>query len=118
MGLNDSLKSLNYRLLCLENIFANLNGRKLFSKKDLSDGYLHIEVDESCKKLLMINTHKGLYKFDRVPFGVKVASNIFQQRLDAMLPGLDFSVAYLDDLLIRSKNRNEHAEHREQVFAR
>ena len=40
MRLNDSLKTLNYPLPCPENIFANLNCRKFFSKIDLSDAYL------------------------------------------------------------------------------
>ena len=102
----------NYPLPCLENIFLNLNGGKLFSKVDLSDAYLETVVDESCKKLL------ELYKFDELPFGVKVTPNIFQQIMDAMLTELDFSVTYLDDILIRSKNRKEHAKHIEKVFER
>ena len=48
---------------------------------------------------------------------VKVAPNIFQQIMDAMLAGLNFSVAYFDDILI-SKNRKEHAERIERVFER
>ena len=38
--------------------------------------------------------------------------------MDATLAGLDFSVAYLDDVLIRSKNKEEHAEYIEKVFER
>ena len=91
MGLNSSLKTLNYPQLCPGNIFANLNGGKVFSKIDLSDAYLQIEVDKSSKKLLTINTHQELYKFDRLPFRIKVAPNIFQQIEDALLAGLDFS---------------------------
>ena len=75
MGLNDSLKTLNFPQLCSENIFTNLNSGKFFSKIDLSDVYLQIEVDESCKKLLTLNTHKALYKFNRLLFGG--ALNIF-----------------------------------------
>ena len=107
-GLNDSLKILNYPLPCPENIYPNLNSRKFFSKIDLSDAYFQIEANESCKKIT-INTHKRLFKVDKLSFGVKVAPNIFQQAIDAMLAELDFSVAYLDDILKRSKNRKEHA---------
>ena len=100
MELKNSLKTLNYPQLYPENIFVNLNGGKFFLKIYLSDVYLQIKMDKNSKKLLSINTHKGLYKFDRLPFGVKVAPNIFQQIMDAMLTGLDFSVAYLDNILI------------------
>ena len=105
MGLSNSLKTLYYPLPCQEKIFENLNGRKFFLKIDFSDAYLQIEVNKSCKKLHTINTHKGLYKIDRITFGVIVTPIIFQQIIDAMLAGLDFSVAYFDDILIKSKNR-------------
>ena len=59
---------------------------------------------------------KGLYKFDRLPFGIKVASCIFQQIMDTMLDDLDSAVAYLDDILIKSKNHEEHAKHLKLLF--
>ena len=45
----------------------------------------------------------GLYKFDRLVFGIKVAPAIFQQVMDTMLGGFDFTFAYLDDIVIWSK---------------
>ena len=71
-GFNAALKDFNYPLPCPEKIFAKLNGGKKFSKIDLSDTYLQIPFEEVSSKLLCINTHRGLYKFERLPFGVKV----------------------------------------------
>ena len=70
------------------------------------------------KTTLMINTDKGLYKFDRLHFGVKVSRNIFQQIIDAILPGC--SEAYLDDILIRGEKflKKGHAVQIEKVFQR
>ena len=115
-GLNDCLKAYNYPLPSPEEIFAKLNGGKIFSKLDLSEAYLQIPVEENCAKLLTINTHKGLYNFNRLPFGIKVAPGIFQQTMDTMLSDLDFAIAYLDDILIKSESREEHAEHVKTVF--
>ena len=84
----------------------------------MSDAYLQIPVDEQCSKLLCVNTHRGLYKFNRLPFGVKVAPAIFQQAMDNMLNGLDFSVAYLDDILISSQDIEQHRKHVFEVFQR
>ena len=89
-------------------IFNKLNGGKIFSKIDLSGAYLQIEVEENSSKLLCINTHTGLYKFNRLASGVKVVPAIFQQVMDAMLGNLDFTTAYLDDILITSKSVTEH----------
>ena len=77
-----------------------------FSKLDLSDTDLQILIEEECSKLLTINTHKGLLKFDRLSLQIKVAPSIFQQIIDTMLTGLDCAQTYPDDILIKSKNRH------------
>ena len=87
------MKDFSFPFPCPEDIFAKLNGGIFFSKIDLSDVYLQILAEEASSKLLCINTHRGLYKFERLPFGVKVVPVIFQQVIDTMLSGLDFAVA-------------------------
>ena len=57
--------------------------------------------------------HCGLYEFKHLPFEVKVMPAIFHQLSD-----LDFSVAYLDDILMNSKSIIEHKDHIHKVFAK
>ena len=109
-GLNDCLRDHTYPLPSPEDIFANLNGGKIFSKLDLSDAYLQVKVEEECSKLLTINTQTVLYKFNWLPFGLKASPSIFQQIMDTMLAGLDFTTADLDDILIKSKDQKTHFE--------
>ena len=66
-------------------------------------------MEEKCTNVLTIHT-QGLYKLNRLPFGVKVMPEIFQQVMDAMLGDLDFAVAYHDDILIK-RNHEEYAKH-------
>lgn len=54
------------------------------------------------------NTHKSSFKLNQLPFGLKVAPSLFQQIMDTMLAGLEFAIAYLDDILVKSKNMDEH----------
>ena len=117
-GLNAALKDFNYPLPNPSEVFTKLNQGVYFSKIDLSDAYLQIPMEEDSSKLLCINTHRGLYKFERLPFGVKIAPSLFQQVMDAMLGGLDFTIAYLDDILIKSRSKEEHRLHVNQVFKR
>ena len=77
-GLNVALKDYHYPLPSPEEVFNKLNGGKVFSKIDLSEGYLQIPIEENISTLLCINTHRGLYKFNRLAFGIKVAPVIFQ----------------------------------------
>ena len=117
-GLNDALEDYCYPLPTPEDIFSKLNGGKLFTKIDLSDAYLQVPVDDSCSDLLCINSHRGLFKFNRLAFGVKVAPAIFQHIMDTMLQNLDFAAAYLDDIIIVSKTEDEHRNHVHAVFER
>ena len=105
-----------YPLPSPEEVFNKLNSGKVFSKIDLSDEYLQIEADEESSKLLCINTHRGLYKYTRLAFGVKVAPAIFQQVMDTILGNLDYATAYLDDILVPSKTTVELWNHIINLF--
>jgi hypothetical protein len=57
----------------IEELFATMSGGKYFTKLDLSHAYLQVELEEESKPLLTINTHKGLYENNRLPYGVSSA---------------------------------------------
>ncbi|XP_062700352.1 uncharacterized protein K02A2.6-like [Aedes albopictus] len=107
-GLNAALQPNQYPLPLPDDIFAKLANCKYFSQIDLSDAFLQVEVDEQCRKLLTINTHRGLYSYNRLPPGVKVAPGAFQQITDTMLAGLECTSGYLDDVIIGGRTEEEH----------
>ncbi|XP_039449423.1 uncharacterized protein K02A2.6-like [Culex pipiens pallens] len=72
-GLNAVLQPHQYPLPLPEDIFAKLANCKVFSQIDLSDAFLQVEVDEQDRHLLTINTHRGLYLYNRLAPGVKNA---------------------------------------------
>ena len=104
-GLNAALKDYHYSLPSPEEVFNKLNRGKVFSKIDLSEAYLQIPVEENSSKLFCINTHRGLYKFDRLVFGIKVAPAIFQQVMDTMLGGFDFTFRTNTGIWVQGKGR-------------
>ncbi|KIH68920.1 hypothetical protein ANCDUO_00738 [Ancylostoma duodenale] len=79
-------------------MFTKLNGCQLFSQIDLADAYLQVEVDEDSRELLTINTHRGIFRYNRLPFGVESATGVFQQIIDSMIAGVPGIDAYLDDV--------------------
>ena len=89
-----------YPLPNTETFFATLAGGQVFSKIDLSHAYQQVELDEDSQKYLTINTHKGLYRYKRLPFGVSSAPAIFQRIMDQLLQGVKFTVCHLDEILI------------------
>ena len=84
----------------------------------MSEAYLHVKIEKECTKYLTIHTHRGLYRLGRLLFGLKVAPSLFQQIMDTMLSGLEYAMVYLDDILIKSENFEEHKNHVREVFER
>lgn len=83
---------------------------KQFTKLDLSQAYQQILLDEESKKLLVINTHQGLFRYNRLPFGVSSAPGIFQRTMETILKGIPHVTVYLDDILIMGKTEAEHLQ--------
>lgn len=73
---------------------------KYFSKLDMSQAYLQLPRDEESKDLVTVNTHKGLFQYNRLPFGIASAPAIFQRCMDSLLQGIEGVSIYIDDILI------------------
>ncbi|XP_055623649.1 uncharacterized protein K02A2.6-like [Toxorhynchites rutilus septentrionalis] len=117
-GLNDALQPHQYPLPLPQDIFARLANCNVYSQIDLSDAFLQVEVDESCRELLTINTHRGLYRYNRLPPGVKAAPGAFQQLVDTMLAGLSCTSGYLDDVLVGGVDEADHWRNLRAVLRR
>ncbi|XP_049267196.1 uncharacterized protein K02A2.6-like [Rhipicephalus sanguineus] len=92
-----------YPLPRVDDIFANLNGGNVFSTLDLRNAYNQMPLDEDSKRLVVSNTHKGLYCFNRLAFGVSSAPAIFQRQMEAVLSGISRMQVYLDDIIVSEK---------------
>ncbi|XP_055543306.1 uncharacterized protein K02A2.6-like [Wyeomyia smithii] len=117
-GLNNALKPNSHPLQLSEDIFARMANCTIFGHIDLSDAYLQVEVDDESRKLLVINTHKGLYRFNRLSPGIRTAPGEFQQIMDAILSGIEYACPYLDDILVGGRTRAELKLNLQQVLGR
>ena len=68
-----------YPIPKVEDLFAALAGGKVFSKIDLTQAYQQLPLDDASKQYVVINTHKGLFRYTRLPFGSSSAPGIFQR---------------------------------------
>ena len=102
----------------MEELFSNLAGGKYFSKLEMSSAYLQLPLAELSKEYMTINTHRGLYQFNRLPFGVASAPAIFQRSLEILLRDLPGLFVYLDDILITGSTLAEHLANLEGVLKR
>lgn len=76
-----------------------------------------MELDDEATKVLVINTHKGLFQYNRMPFGIASAPAAFQRTMEQVISGLSSVACYLDDI-VTGRNDTEHLENLTQVFDR
>ena len=97
-----------YPIPRIEDLFANLSGGEKFSKLDMSHAYHQIALDEESKKFVTVNTHKGLFTYKVLPFGVSSSPAIFQRTIEGVLQGIPHVAIFLDDILLTGRNDREH----------
>ena len=92
----------------VEDLFSTLAGGTLFTKLDMSQAYLQLLVDDQSKELLTVNAHKGLFAYNRLPFGVSLAPGIFQHTMESLLKSIPNVLVYLDNILITGPTQKQH----------
>ena len=90
-----------------DQLFARLAGASWFTRTDLRLAYAQLEVDEESAMLLTINTHRGLYRVNRLAFGVSSAPAIFARVLSSELKDLPGVIVFLDDILVVASSEAE-----------
>jgi hypothetical protein len=118
VSINADMADQPYVLPTVDDLFATLAGGVKFTKLDLSQAYAQVKVEESAKRYLAINTVKGLYSVNRLPYGIKTAPQIFQSIMDQILHGIPGVCCYIDDILITGKSDEEHLHRLETVLKR
>ena len=108
----------SYPLPRVEELFANLSQGKYFSKLDMSNAYLQLPLSHEAQNLVTINTHLGLFRYHRLPFGVSLAPAIFQRFMETLLRGLGGTALYLDDILVSGSTLEEHIQNLQAVFSK
>ena len=102
----------------VEELFANVAGGDKFTKIDLSQAYLQLEVDSDQQEVLTLSTHMGLYKPTRLMYGVSSAPAIWQRLMEEILSGIPGVTVFIDDIRITGPNDKVHLERLAEVLKR
>jgi hypothetical protein len=113
---NPCLEVNQHPLPRIEDCFQAMNRGKKFTKLDLAQAYNQVPLEEVAKELTTINTHLGLYRWNRLPYGVASSPAIFQEIMDKILHGTQHTVWYLDDILITGETEQEHLQNLNEVL--
>ena len=105
-----------YPIPKIDDLLSTLAGGVTFTHLDMSQAYQQLELDDQSKEIVTINTHKGLFTYHRLPFGVSSAPGIFQRIIENVLQGIPHVLIYLDDILITGQSTEEHLKNLEEVL--
>ncbi|XP_018407686.1 PREDICTED: uncharacterized protein K02A2.6-like [Cyphomyrmex costatus] len=92
----------------VSDLLTKLSGGTVFTKLDLAQAYQQVELDEESKLLVTITTHKGLFKSNRLSYGVASVPGLFQREMDKIFQDLDMVAIFFDDLVVTGATREEH----------
>ena len=115
---NPALQIDKYPIPNIDDLYSKVSGGRYFMRLDLSDAYLQVPLDEQSQKLTTINTHKGLFMYTRLCFGIASSPGVFQRIIDQLIQGIPRTVAYLDDILISGQTMEEHNRNLRAVIMR
>ena len=105
-------------MLNADDIFDRIGASKCYSKFDLCKGYYQIKLDENSKDYSSFTTHRGLFRFNVMSFGLSSASSTFNRMMRKLLNKTENLDSYIDDVLCHTQDWNTHLSSLETFFTR
>ena len=102
----------------VDDVLYQLNGSTVFSKLDLRSGFHQIELEEQSRKITTFITHKGLFRYKRLMFGISSAPELYQHTIQQVLEGCEGAYNIHDDIIIHGRTVKEHDVRLRKTFER
>ena len=106
--LNRAIKRCHHRTRTLEELTHRFAGAQYFSKLDAKNGYWSVKLDEESQLLTTFNSPFGRYCFMRMPFGLVMSQDVFQQKMDQIFKRCPGTVGIADDVAVFGRTEAEH----------
>ena len=106
--LNKAIIRENHKPQTVKEIAHQLAGAVVFTKADALKAFLQVRLTKKSSKLLVINTHKGRYRFKRMPFGAKMSQDVFQMKMDLIMEWCPGVISIHDDIVVYGVSEEDH----------
>ncbi|PIO56570.1 reverse transcriptase, partial [Teladorsagia circumcincta] len=117
--LNDITVPDHYPLPRIEDLLVRVAGKQFYTSFDLASGYMQLLLSPESQAKCGWATHRGIYQFVYLPFGLRNAGAYFCRAMSRILAGLDDNcLAYLDDIIVFDQNFESHMQSLRKVLER
>ncbi|KAF7664615.1 hypothetical protein LDENG_00171990 [Lucifuga dentata] len=106
--LNKAIQRQHFSIPTPEDVQCKLAGKKIFTILDEKDGYWQVKLDDASADLCTFNMPWGRYQFTQLPFGIKSASEVFQQLNSESFGDISGVHIIADDMIIAAETKEEH----------
>lgn len=115
---NEAIERERHPIPTIEEILYDLNGSTIFSKLDLKWGFHQVELEEESREITTFVTHRGLYRYKRLMFGISSAPEKYQKVISDVIRGCHGVANIADDLIVHGVNLEEHDRNLHAVLQR
>ena len=116
--LNESVKRENFPLPTTDQLLAQLDGAKIFSKIDCHKGFHQIPLAPESQELTTFITPFGRFCYQRLPFGINSGPEVFHREMTKVVDGIPGVICDIDDVLVGGKDQQDHDRKLRQVLDR
>ncbi|XP_055586012.1 uncharacterized protein K02A2.6-like [Uranotaenia lowii] len=114
---NQAIIREHYMMPTFEDFLPRLKSANFFSRLDIKDAFHQIELEESSRYITTFISHKGLFRYKRLMFGISCAPEMFQKTLEQILIGCENVINYIDDIFVYGETQEEHDRSLSQILA-
>jgi hypothetical protein len=114
--LNKNIEREKFILPTTDDTVHKMSGSTVFSVLDASSSFWGLTLDETSSLLTTFMSPFGRYKFNRVPFGLNFASELYQRVMSELFEGVEGAEIVIDDIIVHGKNQAEHDFRLEKVL--
>ena len=105
---NEAILRGRHPIPTVDELLHSMNGSKVFSKLDLKWGYHQLELSQESRQITTFVTHKGLFRYKRLLFGVSSASELYQHEISTALAGIEGVDNISDDIIVHGPDQKTH----------
>ena len=116
--LNKVLQEKHHPLPTFEECMSKVVGGQKWTKIDIRQAYNHLEIHPEDVHLTTLNTHCGQKAWTKLPYGLTVSGDYFQENLDIILKGTKMTAWRSDDILVSGVDDEDHLRNVNEVFCR